>query len=54
MRFMIDKDIVGMGWVKLQKGKFDIIPQVDKLSFCQIELSINEEFVEPCKLEGEF
>jgi DNA polymerase delta subunit 1 len=34
LRFMIDRQIVGMGWVKLAGGHFKVRPEAKKLSRC--------------------
>lgn len=34
LRFMIDKDIVGMGWVSLSGGLYNIVESKKKVSRC--------------------
>lgn len=41
LRFMIDKDIVGMGWVSLNGGSYRIVETKDKVSRCQLELFVH-------------
>lgn len=36
LRFMIDKDIVGMGWYRI--NKFKVVPKKDKSTRCQAEI----------------
>lgn len=38
---MIDSDIVGMGWIKLDKNKFTIRSADKHKSRCQIEIDID-------------
>ncbi|EGR29193.1 hypothetical protein IMG5_161090 [Ichthyophthirius multifiliis] len=46
LRFMIDKDIVGMGWINLKKNMFEI-RSIDKhKSRCQIEIDIHQDNLE--------
>ena len=40
MKFMIDKNIVGMGWLKLKAGGYKQTEST--LSSCQIELEVND------------
>ena len=45
LRFMIDRNIVGMSWVKIQEGKY-IISQ-NKISCCQMECWCDVNDIEP-------
>lgn len=40
LRFMIDNGITGMSWIELPKGKYKYIPHKQKISTCQIEVTI--------------
>ncbi|KAK5069201.1 DNA-directed DNA polymerase delta [Lithohypha guttulata] len=37
LRFMIDTSVTGMCWVEVPAGKYDLVPQYDRQSNCQIE-----------------
>ncbi|KAK4688039.1 DNA polymerase delta subunit 1, partial [Tremellales sp. Uapishka_1] len=41
MRFMIDTNILGMNWIEIPGGKYDLIKEHEKKSRCQIEISCN-------------
>ncbi|CAD6575074.1 MAG: DNA-directed DNA polymerase delta, partial [Tremellales sp. Tagirdzhanova-0007] len=41
MRFMIDTKIVGMNWVEIKGGNFELLEPRDKRSLCQIEVTCN-------------
>lgn len=43
LRFMIDKDIVGMGWIRLLGGKYKEAPL--RHSRCQLELDVDHQYV---------
>ncbi len=45
LRFMIDRHIVGMGWVKLSAGHFKVRHEDNKTSRCQIEIEVPAEAV---------
>ena len=40
LRFMIDNDIVGMGWVSLKPWKFTVRSKKEKISTCQLEIDV--------------
>ncbi|KAF8199125.1 hypothetical protein BJ912DRAFT_950996 [Pholiota molesta] len=40
LRFMIDTKVVGMNWIEVPAGKYKIIPQNQKRSTCQLEISL--------------
>uniref|UniRef100_A0A914CP73 DNA polymerase delta catalytic subunit n=1 Tax=Acrobeloides nanus TaxID=290746 RepID=A0A914CP73_9BILA len=41
VRFMVDTDLVGCGWVEMKAGKYKNVPDAKKCTTCQIELTIN-------------
>ncbi|CCE62608.1 hypothetical protein TPHA_0C04580 [Tetrapisispora phaffii CBS 4417] len=41
LRLMIDCGIVGMSWITLPKSKYKLITEQNKISNCQLEVSIN-------------
>ncbi|KAL4466727.1 hypothetical protein ABPG74_010324 [Tetrahymena malaccensis] len=45
LRYMIDADIVGMGWIKLDKDKFKIRSADKHKSRCQIEIDVDYQHV---------
>jgi len=54
---MIDKSIVGMGWIKLPKNKYTVLKGLNGInkseeSNCQIELTIMSNNVNAIKNEG--
>ena len=51
LRFMIDKNIVGMGWVRLIGDRYRKTNDSKKLSFCQIELVVKHEYIEAISTE---
>ena len=40
LRFMIDTNVVGMNWLELPAGKYELIPEKQKKSRCQIEVNV--------------
>ena len=40
LRFMIDRDITGCGWVEAPKNTYRIRPRSEHISSCQLELDI--------------
>lgn len=54
LRFMIDHNIVGMGWVKILAGKYSIRAENKKISRCQIELEVSCNNILGMKTEGEW
>jgi DNA polymerase delta subunit 1 len=38
VRFMVDTDLVGCGWVEMKAGKYKIVPDAKKCTTCQIEV----------------
>ena len=40
LRFMIDKDFVGMSWVRIAAGNWTLRRESDKASSCQIEFDV--------------
>ena len=49
---MVDRDIVGMSWVKIKHGKYKI--SNNKISNCQIEAWCSVEDVIPLSTHGEY
>ncbi len=43
LRFMIDKGIVGMGWMQIQRGAFRSRGQSHKTSTCQYEIDVQQD-----------
>jgi len=39
LRFMIDTKVVGMNWVELPAGRYEVIDGKEKRSLCQLEAS---------------
>jgi len=55
LRFMIDSEIGGMTWIKIEKGKWQIRPDNKKETHCQIEFDVlNFNDVECLPCEGKF
>lgn len=54
LRFMIDRGIVGMSWVKVPKSKYRIVAQCEKSSTCQIEAWCSVNDLEPLSTIGEY
>ena len=55
LRFMIDNEIGGMTWVKIEKQKWQIRPKTKKETLCQIEFDVwNFNHVECLPCEGQF
>ena len=52
LRFMVDRDIVGMSWVKVEYGKYRI--SKNPISNCQIEAWCTVEDVIPLSTHGEY
>lgn len=55
LRFMIDNEIVGMSWIRVDAGKYRIRAPSMKQSNCQIEIDVedfNDVACLPC--EGEY
>ena len=52
LRFMVDRDIVGMSWVKVESGKYRI--SKNPISNCQIEAWCSVEDVIPLSTHGEY
>lgn len=41
LRMMIDCGIVGMSWITLPKGEYQLVPDHQRVSTCQLEVAIN-------------
>ncbi|KAF2087463.1 DNA polymerase delta large chain [Saccharata proteae CBS 121410] len=54
LRFMIDCKISGMSWVEVPKGKYELVPERDRHSNCQIEAHVNYRFLIAHQAEGEW
>ena len=52
LRFMVDRNIVGMSWVKVESGKYQL--RNNKISNCQIEAWCQVEDVIPLSTHGEY
>ena len=39
LRFMIDTHVVGMNWVEIPGGRYEVLQGDEKRSLCQIEVS---------------
>ena len=48
---MIDSDIVGMGWLKIKRGMFNICQGNSKKSYCQVEIECSAKAIEAIKPE---
>ena len=52
LRFMIDMDIVGMNWIQIEKSKYMLRRESQKVSTCQFEFDVMEfNAVEPIPLD---
>ncbi|KIM82947.1 hypothetical protein PILCRDRAFT_819751 [Piloderma croceum F 1598] len=40
LRFMIDTKVVGMNWIEVLAGKYNVLPESARRSLCQIEISM--------------
>ena len=55
LRYMLDRDIVGMSWVKVPKGKYTVTTnEREKVSNCQIEAWADVDDVIPLSHLGEY
>lgn len=54
LRFMIDKDITGAGWLECPKGTYRVRGEREKESHCQIEADIVYESLEGHRPEGQW
>ena len=52
LRFMVDRNIVGMSWVKIESGKYKLSKR--PISNCQIEAWCSVEDVIPLSTHGEY
>ncbi|KAJ7623462.1 DNA polymerase family B-domain-containing protein [Roridomyces roridus] len=43
LRFMIDHKVVGMNWIEVPAGKYDIISNKSKKSHCQLEITVSHD-----------
>jgi len=42
LRFMIDNELVGMSWIRLEKGHYAIRPTKLKTTRCQLEIDVED------------
>lgn len=54
LRFMVDKEIVGMSWVEAPAGKYEMMTPRERVSTCQIEARIDAKDLIAHKAEGEW
>ena len=54
LRFMIDRDITGAGWLTLPKETYQIRTDSKKMTHCQLEIDICYPEIKPRKAEGEW
>jgi DNA polymerase elongation subunit (family B) len=53
LRFMIDQDITGAGWLTMPKNAYSVRAEAAKKTHCQIEVDISFEALVAHKCEGE-
>ncbi|KAK4054869.1 DNA-directed DNA polymerase delta [Microbotryomycetes sp. JL201] len=54
LRFMIDHAIVGMNWIEVPKGSYQIRSEKEKLSTCQLEIEVAHHHLISHAPEGEW
>ncbi|CEL61853.1 DNA polymerase delta subunit 1 [Rhizoctonia solani AG-1 IB] len=54
LRFMVDREIVGMNWVEAPAGTYELRSNTQKISNCQIELNIRYDLIKSYPAEGEW
>ena len=54
LRYMIDSDITGAGWLSLPGGSYSLRPSADKKTHCQLEIDISYKEIIARKCEGEW
>jgi DNA polymerase delta subunit 1 len=54
LRFMIDKDIVGMNWLTLQPNTYALRSESTKISTSQIEVDVRPDGIVSHKPDGEW
>lgn len=54
LRMMIDCGIVGMSWITLPKGQYRMVPDKERVSTCQLEVTINYKNLIAHPAEGEW
>jgi DNA polymerase delta subunit 1 len=52
LRMMIDCKIVGMSWITLPKGTYSMVNPKDRISTCQLEVTIDHKDMIPHQPEG--
>lgn len=54
LRMMIDRDISGMSWLTVPKTKYSLVKDSDKISTCQIEITVHYTQIISHPSEGEW
>ncbi|KAM0793205.1 DNA-directed DNA polymerase delta [Microbotryomycetes sp. NB124-2] len=54
LRFMIDHSIVGMNWIEVPKGSYQVKSEKEKLSTCQLEIEVAHHHLISHAAEGEW
>ncbi|ELU43623.1 DNA polymerase delta catalytic subunit [Rhizoctonia solani AG-1 IA] len=54
LRFMVDREIVGMNWVEAPAGAYELRSDSQKISTCQIELNIRYDLIKSYPADGEW
>jgi len=54
LRFMIDQEITGAGWLSLPANSYRLRPESEKKTHCQLELDISYKEIVARKPEGEW
>lgn len=54
LRFMVDKDIAGAGWMEIPAGTYAVRPERTKESHCQLEVDVVHEYIVPHAPEGKW
>lgn len=54
LRFMVDKDIAGAGWIEVPAGTYAVRSENTKESHCQLELDVVHEYLVAHKPEGKW
>ena len=54
LRFMVDKDVTGGGWITLPAGSYDIRPQSKTVSRCGLEVDVDYRALISHESEGEW
>ncbi|KAK4504717.1 hypothetical protein PRZ48_002679 [Zasmidium cellare] len=54
LRFMIDTHVAGMSWISVNAGKYNLIPERDRQSTCQIEAHCHFRDIIAHPIDGEW